>query len=258
MTQSGSAPGTAIATWSYRLSSFLFTEARQFAGATNTWGPVADIACCTYSYPKVGIDSEGRALVAIHNGSSSSVARFDPVTGWDNNSATLGAGVYPSVATASNGAAVGTWLSSGQLLGRRYFEDTKAWGPPVTVSDTPVSGEQGNTSIAMNPAGTAAAVWAASDRATIRARIYDPNTDRWSVGTEIGTSNGTGLYLFRPVVAIDGDGTVTVVWGRATSTTASVIEARRFRQRVGMGPCGPAIVWRSVVNSADRRDQRAR
>ena len=126
---------------------------------------------------------------------------------------------YPSVAMNSDGKFVVVWHSwyqdgsSRGVFGQRYNHTGTPQGPEFQIN-TYTSGHQDHPRVAMDDDGAFVVVWESDGQDGSGASIYGQRYDHTgtSEGPEFQVNTTTTNYQSWPLVAMDSDGNVIVVW----------------------------------------------
>jgi hypothetical protein len=204
-----------------------------WSAATRRWTPAVGLPGSLPGQwePQVAGSPSGAAAILWTQGRSSSPqdveASYRPAgtSGWPSPvrlfSASLNSGVSesPQVGMDSRGDAFAAWATSHGLYVAEHPAGARSWSTPVRL---PHAGLQ---AFAVSPDGTAVAVWeklrggvssAASGR--IYATVKPPGRASWLPARDLGPAGSYQLqgdaWIFEPQprVAINGHGTVFVVW----------------------------------------------
>jgi hypothetical protein len=144
------------------------------------------------------------------------------------------------VALDSQGNAVAAWLLGGadkvvQAATRPAVSGV--WQSPVTVSDSDI--DAGNPALAVDPAGTATAMW--SDPDGIHSADRPPG-GAWSGPVMLpGSAGGT-----QPDLAVDPAGDVTAVWNEGDGAKGPSRRRSHARRRQSLRRSGPGSRSRST------------
>jgi len=223
--------GTAIAVWHQWDGTRHNIWANRFDGG---WGIAelieSDNASNAY-YPQIAMDTDGRAMAVWHQSDGIRFSiwanRFDG--GWDIaeliESDNAGDAYFPQIAMDTDGRAMAVWSQSDGThfsIWTNQF-DGSTWGA-VELIESDNAGNANEPRIAMNPDGTAIAVWYQSDgtRFSILANRFDGVT--WGTAEPIESNDWDAYY---PQIAMAPDGTAIAVWQQSDGTRNN-IRANRF------------------------------
>ena len=193
--------------------------------------------------PQVAVDPSGNAVAVgqlFVDGTRHIFAnRFTPTAGWgapeviddDDGADARGA----QVAVDPSGNAVVVWEQSEGVpapytIFANRFTPTAGWGAPEQI-ETDDGGYAAYPQVAVDPSGTAVAVWMQSegDRGTIFANRFTPAAG-WGAAERIET----GDYAAYPQVAVDPSGNAIAVW-QQQGGARDTIWANRFTPTAGWG-----------------------
>lgn len=204
-----------------------------FAGASwnfttrdGTWQNIEQIdnkSSLSHQGPQIVMDTVGNA-VSVWVESSATVShiwanRYTPETGWDTaQQVETQTPKYRSglqVALDQTGHAIVVWSQTEAVAARNdifssRYTPSSGWSQAQEIDAEPVRTAV-NPVIAMNPSGSAVAVWAQNDgtRANIWANTYSPSIG-WATPELIETNNkGTAN---NPKIVMDSQGNAHVVW----------------------------------------------
>lgn len=216
----------------------------------NGWGTSERIATqgdgyvSLYPPPQVTIAQNGSAMVVwLENGPDAIWgSHFNPNGGWgtaeqiDRGFQDYGVS-GPDVAMDADGNAIAVWRRSADettVVASRCTPGN-GWGPVQRIDDGSAGYSQGHARVAMNPAGSAIAVWPGGDGAggNVFANQYTP-TGGWQTSEAIDDSSET--WAEGPVVAMDGSGNGIVVWRQdyyGDEFSSSRITANRYTPEAG-------------------------
>ncbi|MBW4659954.1 MAG: hypothetical protein KME15_14870 [Drouetiella hepatica Uher 2000/2452] len=201
--------------------------------------------------PAVAIDGLGNSVVVwastTQDGSTNVYAQRISSTGQRIggeilvNSSTAGNQTVPTVAMDLSGSFVVTWTSNGQpnastkgkdnsgtgVYAQRFTANGRAIDREFRVNSV-TSGDQANSTIAMNSSGNFVIVWESSgqdDGKGIYAQIYESNGRR--VGSEFQVNSTATGNQDQPTVGIDAAGNFVIAW-RSQDSDNSGIYAQRY------------------------------
>ena len=226
--------GNAVAVFSQSDGTRYSIFANRFS-PTAGWGApeqIADDGSSAHG-AQVAVDSSGNA-VAVWEQFNTFANRFTPTAGWgapeviddDDGADARGA----QVAVDPSGNAVVVWEQSEGVpapytIFANRFTPTAGWGAPEQI-ETDDGGYAAYPQVAVDPSGTAVAVWMQSegDRFNIFANRFTP-TAGWGAAERIETDDEVDAFL--PQVAVDPSSNAVVVWVQSDGTRYS-IWANRF------------------------------
>ncbi|MGB8223568.1 MAG: Ig-like domain-containing protein, partial [Polyangiales bacterium] len=141
----------------------------------------------------------------------------------------------PEIALDSNGSAVAIWGQSDGIRSNIWanrFTPTTGWGVAALI-EVNNAGSAGSPQVALEPNGTAVAVWSQSDgtRTNIWANRFTP-TGGWGAAGLVETDNlGAAVG---PHVGLDSSGNAIAIWSQSDGTRDN-IWANRFTPAGGWG-----------------------
>jgi hypothetical protein len=173
--------------------------------------------------PQVAVGPDDAATVVFAQsdgvrGSRARVVSSSAAGAWGGSPVVVGDvfAFTPQVAVAANGQAVMTWQQVTGTLGYAYWASRNigaGWGTPARISV--ISKNLGFIRVAADGHGNAIAVWQdkSNSRQTVFASRLDAASGIWSAAQPLndGTKNA-----YVPQLAVDGTGTVMVVWYEAS------------------------------------------
>lgn len=166
---------------------------------------------------------------------------YQTSTGWGN--ATLvehddtGWAQSPRVAADAFGRAIAVWsqdVSNDSRVFASRYTPSGGWSPPVAL-DGSLSGQSVNPDIAMDPLGSAVAVWQVFDgvQTNISASRYT-TSGGWTAAVTIETDDRG--WAQNPRVVADPAGNALAVWQQSDGTRDHVVAARFSAQSGWMAP----------------------
>ena len=149
-----------------------------------------------------------------------------------------GAALNPVLVMDAAGNAIAVWdqddaLNLPKVWARRYDAASESWGSPVMLSDS--GGIAIFPTIAIDPNGSAIAVWEESDdtgELNIRASRYSADSGNWSASVLLENAAGAA---FVPHVAMDDEGNGIVVWEQEGVPDSLVFDVQSNRYAAGTG-----------------------
>ena len=215
--------------WARRWESGAWTAAERLCDAPPVDGELYA------SRPRVGIDAQGRALVAwdqldVSRPNSILAARFDGVS-WSAPFLVSGGDRYAAWADAAmsaDGSAAVVWVQDTNLydpgqsgggpsipnIWARAF-DGASWGAPQRIGSADLADYEGceRPAVVMDAAGRAFAIWEEQRSAQNRivSAALDPAGPSWGAPATLASS-ALGDYLSFPSIAADGSGNAFAVW----------------------------------------------
>jgi hypothetical protein len=231
------------------------TEATIDSGGTGNTGASAN--------PRVVVGSGGGAIAVWEQsaGGLSNIRANVYAGGWGTaeliETDNTGNAYFPKVAVDSSGNAIAVWE---QFNGTRYSiranRYSGSWGVAevIDAGGSGNAGASGNAQVAMEPGGSAIAVWEQSDGSliSIRANRYSGG---WGVAQLIETSGAGDAAL--PDVAMDGSGNAVAVWEQFDGSLNNIL-ANRYSGAwiaaglIETGNAGLAANARVAVNAGGR------
>jgi len=217
--------GDAIAVWQ-RQSQVDDTRSvwtNRYDASKGSWGQATPIANSDLVLaPQVVMDRAGNALLAFTRseiGASVMTARFDvKLGGWSAATPIVPAqGLLagaPQLAMAPGGTAVAAWadgdLDASTIWAARYDSKSASWQDAQVIGTRPGTAQP--TSVSINEAGTAVAVWVQVEDEKIS--VYTSRTEwkpaGWSAPERLDLE-GHG-DAFRPRIALDEAGNALAIW----------------------------------------------
>ncbi|HWW81746.1 MAG TPA: immunoglobulin domain-containing protein [Steroidobacteraceae bacterium] len=179
--------------------------------------------------PQVAMGPDGSATLVFDQSdgtaSRTQVAMSNTAGVWSGITTVGGLPVFtPQVAVAANGHAVMTWK---EVTGPGGFTSAMwasrnvgaGWSVPVQISA--ISSNLGSIQIAADANGNAIAVWqdASSGRQAVFASRLDAASGVWSSPQALNDSTHNA---FLPEIAVDGTGSMLVVWYEATDAAQAI------------------------------------
>jgi hypothetical protein len=184
-------------------------------------------------------------LILCLGAPSFSCAQWQPVESFTTD----GQGGFPAVASDANGNAMAVFVDGGAASAPQasYFT-AGAWGAFQFLDSLGALGDL--PAVAMDPSGTALAVWKLDDTTDIRGAFF--NGSSWQTAQTLESNTGTNLFgFFRPIlsVAMNGPGSGVAAW--ANSTLGGVVQASFFTggswqitpANIGTGTVDPSISY---------------
>jgi Ca2+-binding RTX toxin-like protein len=152
------------------------------------------------------------------------------------NSTTAGNQEDSDIATLADGRFIVTWTGAKtgegtNIYTRLYSATGAALGPEILTNST-TTGDQRNSSVAVDAQGRFVVVWESEgqdgDRSGIYAQIFAANGDK--LGAEFRVNTYTTNDQKHPSVAIDSDGDFVITWSSdGQDGSESGVYARRFK-----------------------------
>jgi hypothetical protein len=242
--------GTALAVWVACDAAACRLQSSTLA-RSDVWGApelVTDQAPGGIESVDVALDATGDAVAVWASGDAVQAATRPAGGSWGAPDTIAPGGRHVDLAVNGAGEAVAAWTTirfstSGLLDGGIQAATRTAsglWEAPETLSDATNATAQ----VAIDPFGTATAVWSEETDRVMTARR--PAAGAWSAPEELAASGGGP-----PRVGVDGGGTVVAVWGGASGVRAWVrplagapqqaLLAASGTPRVAVGGLGTAI-----------------
>jgi hypothetical protein len=180
-------------------------------------------------------DGWGEAGLAVVRGPAEVVVWKSPSAIWANQHTSTwtgavkirdlpaGATVSPvqTVSDARGNTAFALWLENNRVWASAFSGNT--WGPAINI-EAVTTGGAASPSIALEPSGSAVAVWShAAARTDIWANRYVPGSG-WGTAVRIDTDD-TGDAA-APSVAVDARGNAQAVWQQSDGTRINVLGSR--------------------------------
>jgi hypothetical protein len=221
--------------------------------------------------PEVAVDPAGNAIAVWHqsDGSRKNIwsNSYSVVVGWgtaqliETNNA--GDAIDPEIAVDSNGNGVAVWSQSDgtvRSIWSSYYTPGGGWAPAQLIETTD-TGNANTPRVAIDPDGTAIAVWQQLDgggQANIWGNRFVPNTG-WGTAERVQTE--TSQYAALPVVGMDAAGHAVAVWRQndniwsnsydpasgwgSESVNIETIDGGAFTPEVAVAGNGAAVaVWK--------------
>ncbi|MDH5327841.1 MAG: hypothetical protein OEZ68_18160 [Gammaproteobacteria bacterium] len=234
----------AIVVWTQIGSGMVNIYSKRYTSATQ-WGVAEElnneVAGDYVQHIELEMVANGSAFVTwnvSNSGNQSQWARrYDSVSGWGAVQSVddgIGNSYFASLAVGNNGDAVLVWrnVQSGlySVWNKRYQE-----GSGWSVSQALVTGNATTVytwpNVAMDNNGVAVAVWNEVDITIPTQHTYRVWSSHYSPGTgwnaeQLLDNNATGTAAFRPMVAINNNGTVAATWLQAdVDSSGSIVES---------------------------------
>jgi len=193
-------------------------------------------------------DAGGNALLALaQRAPGGGVAHVAPLVAGTVPAA-------PDLAIASDGRLVAAWLDADPATGEDPVVQFGARNADGSVAvQTLASTGAGDTDVLAGPGGLVAVAWSAGadqDEGEIDIRISHDNGATFGPVVVASTDRNAA----DPAMALEGDGTIDVVWSRLDVNEAGrvritrihpngVVDARGFVSPAGLDASDPAVVW---------------
>jgi hypothetical protein len=241
------ADGSAVVAWrdgplilADVMASF-YTPASGWSAPQMVWRKHPDMASGAENL-QIGQDSSGNTLVVWESVGNIWYNRHTPGAGWTHNgnleavgaiiSTLSGTTRRPKLAQNAAGQAVVIWehtetfpVTDYDLWSTRYDVTTDSWSAPqaVEVMDGRIFG----TSLVIDSAGAATALWSQFDGERTHIRTSRLATVAWSAPSnlETGNTDPTG-FAMDPHAVIDQSGNITAVWQQGDIDAADFVSAR--------------------------------
>jgi hypothetical protein len=228
--------GDTVVVWAQALGSD-WTVNSVYRPAGGSWSPPLPLSAVASHVASPQVAVAGSTVVATwvrYNGKNliTQVAQRDPKTGsWSMPVSLSPSGrdaLAPKVAVDARGDTVVLWADVGLTswtIQSAYRPAGGSW-ENTTLLDSP---EQGTAEpeVAMDSAGNATAVWAATGGAsgwTVRAAVRTA-TGVWSKPTVLSGKDAAGSLA--PELSLEGNGDTTVVWSRSVGNTSELEQVVR-------------------------------